>query len=233
MSPSPLIAGLLNCNVKAFRTRLPDLQAQLHGRNPTNVCLQKTHVCPSLALRLRGYTTQRYDHTTGETASGGTAILVKDCIYCVPVKLSSPLQDIAMRVHLPTFHLTPCNIYLPPAVTVYRPDLANLLPVTITIHPSRGFNARYILWGGNLTDDRGTLVHDVRADFDSTVLNIGAYTHLCLESGTSSALDRYFCSPGISLHSDWSFLPDLHGSDHYPVNLHMTTPSPTLSSTPK
>jgi hypothetical protein len=34
------------------------------------------------------------------------------------------------------------------------------------------------------------------------------------------------------VHLDWSVLPDLHGSAHYPVNLHISTPSPTVSRRP-
>jgi hypothetical protein len=73
----------------------------------------------------------------------------------------------------------------------------------------------------------------VYADFDLILLNTGAHTHLCLGPRASSALDLTFCSPGTAAHFDWSVLPDLHGSDHYRVNLHMTTPSPAVSSPAK
>jgi hypothetical protein len=69
--------------------------------------------------------------------------------------------------------------------------------------------------------------------FDLILLNTGAHTHLFLGSGTSSALNLAFCSPGLVVHLDWSILADLHGSDHYPVNLHISTPSPTVSRHPK
>jgi hypothetical protein len=55
------------------------------------------------------------------------------------------------------------------------------------------FNAKNILWGAALTDERGRLVSDVSAGFDLILLNSGAHTHtqLCLGSGTSSALALY------------------------------------------
>jgi hypothetical protein len=71
------------------------------------------------------------------------------------------------------------------------------------------------------------------ADFALVLMSTGAHTHLCLGSGALSSLDLTFCSPGTAVHFDWSVLPDLRGSDHYPVNLHMTAPSPTVSSPPK
>jgi exonuclease III len=71
---------LLQWNVNGFRTRLPDLQPLIQFRNPAILCLQETHLRPSHALKLSGFTAHRYDHPHGEGASGGTAIIVKDCI---------------------------------------------------------------------------------------------------------------------------------------------------------
>jgi hypothetical protein len=175
--------------VNGFRTRLPDLLTLLRGRNPAVVCLQATHLRPSPPLRLRGYTTHRYDHPDGEGASGGTAIPVKDCICSVPVNIRSPLQVIAVRAHLPTLHATLCSIYRPPAVPARRADLANLLSQSPPTFILGSCNAKHILWGGNLTDERGALVYDVYADSDVILLDTGAHTALCLGSGASSALD--------------------------------------------
>jgi hypothetical protein len=58
-----------------------------------------------------------------------------------------------------------------------------------------------------------------------------AYVQILTEASTS-ALDLTFCYPGIADHSDWSILPDLYGSDHYPVRLHEIAPSPTVASPP-
>jgi hypothetical protein len=131
------------------------------------------------------------------------------------------MQVIAVRVHLPNLCFTLPNIYLPPVIPVSPADLTNLIsqlpPPFILLGD---FNTKNILWGV-LTDKRGRSVHDVCAGFDLILLNTGAHTHLCLGSGTLSALDLTFCSPGLAVNLDWSVLPDLHGSDHYPVNLHI------------
>jgi hypothetical protein len=71
------------------------------------------------------------------------------------------------------------------------------------------------------------------AGFDLTVLNTGARTLFCLWSGTLSALDLAFCRPGLAAHLEWSVLQDLYGSDRHPVNLYMSTPSPTVSRNTK
>lgn len=70
------------------------------------------------------------------------------------------------------------------------------------------------------------------AVFDLILLNTDAHMHLCVGSGTSFAVDLGFCSPGLAVHLDWSLLLDLHCRDHYPVNLHISTPSPTVSRHP-
>jgi hypothetical protein len=153
----------------------------MHGRNPGIGCHEETHVRPSHAFRLGGYTTLRYDHPSGEKANGGTAILVKVCIYSVPVNFRSPLQVIAVRVHLPTPYFVLWDICLSPIVPVRRTDLTNLLlqlpPPYIFL---RDFNAKHVLWACNLTNDTGTSVYDVYADFDLILLNTCGNTDPCL-----------------------------------------------------
>jgi hypothetical protein len=100
--------------------------------NQRSVCLQETHLLLPHALHLRSYTTHRYHHPAGEGSTGGTAILVKDWIYCVPVNLRSLLQVINVRVHVPTLHVTGST------TTSSRPDEI-AIRVTTIIHPSRGF----------------------------------------------------------------------------------------------
>jgi hypothetical protein len=94
------------------------------------------------------------------------------------------------------------------------------------------FNAKNILWGAAITDERGRLISDVCAGFDMILLSSGARTHLCLMSWTLSALDLTFCSLGLAVHLEWSILADLHGSDHYALNLHAATRFPILSRHP-
>jgi exonuclease III len=144
---------LLQWNVSGFRTQLPDLQALIQYCNLSITCLQETHLCRSHALTLRGYAAYCYDHPHGEMASGGAAIIVNHCIYCIPVNLHSPLQVIAVHVHLLNLCFTLCNIYLPPAIPVSPADLTSvisqLLPPFILLGD---FNAKNALWGAFLID---------------------------------------------------------------------------------
>jgi hypothetical protein len=83
-------------------------------------------------------------------------------------------------MHLPKLQFTLCKIYLLP---VRRAELANLLSL---LQPSLillgNLNDKRLLWGGNITDDRGILAYDICADLDLSLLNLGALMRLCVWS---------------------------------------------------
>jgi hypothetical protein len=108
-----------------------------------------------------------------------------------------------VRVHLLNLCFTLCNTYVPPVIPVSPADLTNLIPqLPLPFIPLGDFNAKNILWGAVLTDEGGRSVHDICAGFYLIILNTGAHKHLCLGSGTLSALDLTFRSPGIAVHLD-------------------------------
>jgi hypothetical protein len=53
--------------------------------------------------------------------------------------------------------------------------------------------------------------------------------HLNLGSETSSALVLALCNPGLAVHFEWSILAYLYGSNHNPMNLHISTTFPIIS----
>jgi hypothetical protein len=130
--------------VSGFRARLPDLQALTQGCNPAVVCLQETHLRPWHGLLLRCYDTLHYDHPDGERCSGWTAVVVRYCICYLSVSFRSPLQVIAVHVHLPNFRFTLCDVCLPPATDVRLADLANSLSqlFSATLVPSIFFGVQ-------------------------------------------------------------------------------------------
>jgi hypothetical protein len=98
-------------------------------------------------------------------------------------------------------YMSPC--YTSPCVisaTVRRAHLENLfsqIPPTciFLVH----FYVMQIVWGRNLTDDRGTFVC---RDFGLFLFNTGAHMHLYLRSGISSTLELTFCSLSIAIQFD-------------------------------
>jgi hypothetical protein len=147
---------------------------------------------------------------TAKRARGRTAILVKDCIYCLPVSLRSPLQVIAVRVHLPSLCFTLCNIYLPLAIAVRRADLANVLshlpPPFILLGD---FNAQDILWGTTVAENRGTSVYYIYI----CRFWLNPHEHKCIYASLPGVRSQvyvgpYLSSPDVAVHFDWSGVSD-------------------------
>jgi hypothetical protein len=93
-----------------------------------------------------------YHHPDGNRASGGSAILAKNCIHCKPVNICSPQQDTAVRVNLPSLCVT-----LPPAKPASPIDLTNLIEQSrLLLIPLGDFSAKNICkllmmeWGWRL-----------------------------------------------------------------------------------
>ena len=51
-------------------------------------------------------------------------------------------------------------------------------------------------------------------------------------TGSTSSIDLTLCSRSIAPHLDWTVLSDLHGSDHFPVIIHISIPRPALEQAP-
>jgi hypothetical protein len=158
-----------------------------------------------------------------------TAILVKNYICCALVTFRSPFQIVAVRLHLPTLHITLCNIYLPSGAPVRWTGLSQLLPLYSLFG---NVHANHILRAENVTDDRGTLFCDMCR------FRLNRLQHTCRyislpEVVSPSALVFTICSPGVAVRSDWSVLPDLDGGDHNPDNLHIDYSIPNLVEPPK
>jgi hypothetical protein len=83
-----------------------NLQALIPYHDLAIICLEDINLHPSLALNMHNFAGHHYDHP-----DGGMAVIVKDCIYCIPVNLNSPLHITTLHVHLLSLCFT-----LPPAV---------------------------------------------------------------------------------------------------------------------
>jgi hypothetical protein len=139
------------------------------------------------------------------------------------------VQVIAVREHLPSLCFTACNIYLPPAVPVSLARLTNL-------YHNYFHHRRCVLPGMlkrvlSLLTKRDNSFRYRCCDWFSSIKHRCTYTPLPRE-GTLSALDLTFCSLGPAVQLEWSVIPNLHGSDHYAVNLHISTPPPVVPRRP-
>jgi hypothetical protein len=186
----------------------------------------RKYLCPSCLLHLHGYLGHHCDHLSGDRSNKGLTVCIKGRIFSAPVNIQTPLQvTIICYAHSFIYSLQHLS-YLPPAVTLSPAKLAKSnFTVNPTVYSSRWFYS--IIKGSVSIDDRYIVVSSVCDRFDLILLNIGVI--LCLWQGGSSTLDLAFYSPGLAVRLEQPLPPDLHNSDHYPVNLHIPTTFPLES----
>ena len=151
---------------------------------------------------------------------GGTAIFIRNDIPFHPVHLHSPLQAVAVKVFLGKF-FSLCSMYLPPGAAVARPDLNALARGLPSPYLLLGdFNGRHPLWSdADIVNPRGTLLASFIESEELEILNSGDVTHFHSQTGTFTSIDVSLCTSNCFLDFRWSVLPDLCGSDHFPILL--------------
>lgn len=212
-----------NCN--GFYAHREEIRLLTSDFNPVILCLQETRFKITDTPNFRNYTFYRNDNEMGEIACGGVAIAVRNDHYAEEVSVHTPLQAVVVETYLPQ-RTALCNIYLPPSEAVTERILVNLLSqLTRPFIVYGDFNAKNILWGGDLVDSRGRVLEKICTDLNLVILNNGDSTHFSSGPGSFSAIDLTFCSPSVALNYDWGVHPDLCSSDHFPIILKPTAPA--------
>lgn len=194
--------------------------------SPSVVCLQETLLGDSTHAAPPGFRGFYSVPVPGQGPHGGVAVFVRDDIPFIPVQLNSPLQAVAVKVFLDRWY-TLCSLYLPPGDRVHAVDLVNLsrtLPQPFLLLGD--FNGRHPLWDSDALNPRGRVTASFVEDEELEVLNSGDVTYFHSPTGTFTAIDLSLCSSGVYLNFNWSVLPDLYGSDHFPILLESVTSVP-------
>ena len=160
-----------------------------------------------------------------DKASGGVAVLVNNAVPHHLVKLDTTLQAIAVNISL-NKTITLCSIYLPPTLPIDIKKLDHLidqLPKPFIL--SGDFNSHHTVWGCIDTNDKGRTIEEFITKQDLVLFNDKSSTYLHPASGSYSSLDLSICSPGIFPEFNWKVLDDLHGSDHFPIQVSEVGPS--------
>ena len=190
---------------------------------PTVICLQETLVKSSDSVNLRGFSS--YVSPASDTAAGGVAILIRDAPHS-PVSLSTTLQAVAVRI---TLHrpITVCSLYVPPSSRLddlLLEDLVRQLPSPFLLLGD--FNAHSPLWGNCNTDSKGQVIENFLTNSDLFLFNDLSPTYFHPATGTFTSIDLSISSPSLALDFTWRVLSDSHGSDHFPIVLSSSEPSP-------
>lgn len=135
------------------------------------------------------------------------------------LQVNVPLQAILCTLHLNRLYAV-CSLYLPPGVPVERDDINNLvldLPSPFILLGY--FNGRRPMWGDCTTNSRGALLASFIENEELYVLNSGEMTSFHVQTRTYTTIDISLCSSDALLDFNWRVLPDLYGSDHFPILL--------------
>ena len=96
---------ILQWNCRGLMTNLPELCLLSQQHNPVAICLQETHIKDESRFSFKGYTPyNKLDHLH-ERASGGSSVLIRNDVIHSPVKLSTNLQAVAVKITLSLYLL--------------------------------------------------------------------------------------------------------------------------------
>ena len=216
------MGSILQWNCRGLMNNHSELSLLTQQYNPVAMCLQETHISDESKVSLKGYTPYNKLDLSHERACGGSSIFIRNDVIHSPVKLTTDLQAVAVKITL-LFVFTICSIYAPPNKYIDINELEHLLsqipePVMIL----GDFNAHNPLWGSDTQTPKGRMIETFISQNDLCLYNDGSHTFLHSGNGSYSAIDLSFASPSIFDRFSWAVHDDCCGSDHFPIVLKAT-----------
>ena len=195
---------------------------------PICISIQETMIGDTVLPCPKDYVCYQTEYDPVRRNHGGCAIFVR---YDVPhsfLNLQTPLQAVAIQLHLNKKY-TVVSLYLPPSATVVERDLMDLfhqLPSPFLVMGD--FNGKHCMWGEEITNSRGNMIAGFVEKEDISILNTGEPTHFHVQTGTYSRIDLSICSSNCYLDFSWRVLENHHTSDHFPIIIGVddTIPAP-------
>ena len=216
---------ILQWNCRSVKANFDELNLLIHEKKPVAVCLQETFLKDSDRFTLKYHSCYLKHCTDNDKASGGVAVIVNNTVPHRSVKLNSTFQAVAVSISL-NKTVTLCSVYLPPSSPIDARKLDNLinqLPKPFILMGD--FNSHHSLWGCTDTNDKGQNIEEFITKHDLVLMNNKSSIYLHPATGSYSSLDLTICSPGIFSDFTWKVCDDLHGSDHFPIQVSEVGPS--------
>ena len=215
---------ILQWNCRSVKANFEELNLLIKEKKPVAVCLQETFLKDSDKYSLK-YHSCYFKHCGGDKASGGVAVIVNNSVPHHSVKLDSSLQAVAVGISL-NKTITLCSVYLPPSSSTEIKKLDHLIDQLSKPFTLMGdFNSHHTLWGCLDTNDKGRIIEDFVTKQDLVLLNDKLSTYLLPATSSYSSLDLSIWSPEICPDFNWKVVDDLHGSDHFPIQVSEVGPS--------
>ena len=212
------MALFLQWNCRGLRANWEELRRLVARFCPSCVCLQEVMLGGSSLPPLPGYVgVSSPPPPPGVGSHGGVALYARRDLPVVVYSLNTPLQAVAVRLHLDRLY-TVASVYLPPSAD-FSPEhfrgLVRQLPGPFLLLGD--LNGRHPLWGDATITPRGRLLASLVDELELGVLNSGSPTHFHVQTASFSVLDLALCSPEVLADLEWDVVDDLFGSDHFPT----------------
>ena len=217
--------NILQWNCRSIKANYEELTLLVNELKPVAVRLQETFLKDSDQLTLKYHSCFFKNCSDNDKASGGVGVIVNNSVPHHLVKLDTTLQAVAVNISL-NKAITVCCIYLPPSLPIDIKNLDHLidqLPKPFILMGD--FNSHNTFWGCKDTNDKGRNIEDFINRHDLVLLNDKNSTYLHPATGSYSSLDLSICSPEIFPDFNWKVCDDLHGSDHFPIQVSEIGPS--------
>ena len=216
--------SIMQWNIESYRTKFSELKVLLREQTPLCICLQETRITSMNTYAPTGYDIVHSPACPIDGHVRGVAIMISNMIQYKEIILRTDLQAVAVRINIPKAY-TICSIYLP-HTQISKQDITVLLDqLTPPFIILGDFNAHSPMWGSSTTSGRGRMISEILVDRDLCLLNNGEPTHFDRRTGSLSKIDLAIASPLCQTDFLFSVLPDLHDSDHFPIELKLRSPS--------
>ena len=216
---------ILQWNCRSIKANFEELTLLINEQKPVAVCLHETFLKDSDKFTLKYHSCYLKNCFDNDKASGGVAVIVSNSVPHHVLKFETTLQAVAVNISL-NKTITLCSIYLPPRspIDVKKLDhLIDQLPKPFILMGD--FNSHHTLWGCMDINDKGRIIEDFITKHDLVLQNDKSSTYLHPTTGSYSSLDLTICSPRIFPDFNWKVFDDLHGSDHFPIQVSEVGPS--------
>ncbi|KYN22667.1 hypothetical protein ALC57_04928 [Trachymyrmex cornetzi] len=185
--------------------------------------LAETCVSSTQDFRVHGFDCLRIDSNLANVR--GIMVLIRNPITYSSIDLSSIVDDsfeaLGIALTLNNSHLYLIGAYRHPNESTSATAISSLtsfLNNHIRSILLGDLNAHHPMWSGSRTNSAGRVLGRCIDDYSLVVLNPpSSPTHISFSPPSSSTIDLAIASPHISPFCDTFILPDLLGSDHYPI----------------
>ena len=213
---------IIQWNLNGFKNNYHELSLLINEQNPDIFSLQETHIsaqCNNYIIP-KGYNGYFHNLDINSTSKQGIGFIIKKHIPHKIKYINSLISALALEVNI-GYTFTLLNIYIPPTQNFSFNDILDLInqiksPILIT----GDINSWSPFWGSPINNNRGKIFEDIILSNNLIVLNDGSATHFSTHK-TLTHVDITLVSPLLAVKCSWLMYQNLHGSDHFPIQIEM------------